>query len=222
MLTIPVPTALRIAQRLCDEAGVALILPDDLRRKAVIELVILARRTTGTVDGDAVRAGTTVTLPGVPGPALALLSLVPVVGHALAAISTQAGRTAIYLSPAAMADGAELLAVIWHELGHVGSIAVGGLGWCLAYLIAAEVRAGGEAPCYGAGMAVAVALGRDVDQVADEAKRSLAHYGLDAPALALAHGIVDSAAATIRNTHDFGGIVDELRAALAVEGLVLA
>jgi hypothetical protein len=219
MLTIPVPAALRIAQRLCHAADVALILPGDLRRKAVIELVILARDTVGDVDGAAVRRGTTVTLPGAPGPALALLALVPVVGPALVSLASELGRTTIYLAPDDLLDGVRLLRKMWHELGHVGSIAVGGLGWCLAYLIAAEVRAGGEAPCFGAGMAVEVACGRDLDAVADEAKRSLEGYALDEPAKALARAIIDSAAATIAATGDFGGVVKELRAALAVEGI---
>lgn len=221
MLNVPIDIALKVARRLCDRAGVALILPTDLRRRAVIELVILARDVAGDVDARAVRAGTTVTLPGAPGPALALLALVPVVGPALVALSSEIGRTAIYLSPAALADGAKLLAVIWHELGHVGSIKRGGLGWCFAYLIAAEVRAGGEAPCYGAGMAVAVVLGADVDQVADDAKRSLEGYALDAPAKALAHGLIDSNRETIRATGDLGGIRAEVVAELAAEGIAV-
>lgn len=221
MKNIPASIGIRIAQRLCDRAGVALVLPTDLRRKAVIELVILARDAAGSVDAAAVRQGTTVTLPGAPGPALALLALIPVVGPALAALSTQVGRTAIYLAPDLLEDGARLLAVIWHELGHVGSIKRGGLGWCFAYLIAAEVRAGGEAPCYGAGMAVAVVLGADVDQVADDAKRSLEGYALDDSARALAHGLIDSDRETLRATGDLGGIRAEVVAELAAEGIGL-
>jgi len=219
--TIPPAIALKIAQRLCDRAGVALILPTDLRRKAVIELVILARGAVGTVDAAAVRQGTTVTLPGAPGPAMALLALIPVVGPALLALASPMGRTAIYLSPAAVADGGLLLRTVWHELGHVGSIARGHLGWCFAYLIAAEVRAGGEAPCYGAGMAVAVVLGADVDQVADDAKRSLEGYALDDSARALAHGLIDSDRETLRATGDLGGIRAEVVAELAAEGIGL-
>lgn len=221
MKTIDPDIALKIARRLCDRAGVALILPTDLRRKAVIELVILARDAVGDVDAKAVRDGTTVTLPGAPGAALALLALVPVVGPALVALSSELGRTAIYLSPAATRDGALLLRTLWHELGHVGSIERGGLGWCFAYLIAAEVRAGGEAPCYGAGMAVAVVLGADVDQVADEAKRSLEGYALDAPGKTLAHGLIDSNRATLRATGDLGGIRAEVVAELAAEGIAV-
>lgn len=221
MLTVPVPAALRIAQRLCDRAGVALVMPTDLRRKAVIELVILARDAVGDVDATAVRRGTTVTLPGAPGPALALLALIPVVGPALVSLTSDLGRTTIYLAPDDVLDGVRLLRKIWHELGHVGSIAVGALAWCLAYLIAAEVRAGGEAPCFGAGMAIEVACGRDVAEVATEAKRSLDGYALDEPARVMAHGIIDSAAATIAATGDFGGVVAELRAELAAEGITL-
>jgi len=221
MKTIPPAVALRIARRLCDRAGVALILPTDLRRKAVIELVILARDAVGEVDAKAVREGTTVTLPGAPGPALALLALIPVVGPALLALLAPMGRTTIYLSPAALADGVLLLRTIWHELGHVGSIAKGRLGWCFAYLIAAEVRAGGEAPCFGAGMAVAVVLGADVDQVAADAKRSLQGYALDEPARVLAESIIDSVRETLRATGDLGGIRAEVVAELAAEGIAV-
>ncbi|TAK27233.1 MAG: hypothetical protein EPO40_16550 [Myxococcaceae bacterium] len=221
MKTIDPATALRIARRLCDRAGVALILPTDLRRKAVIELVILARDAVGEVDAKAVRAGTTVTLPGAPGPALALLGIIPVLGPALLALAAGAGRTTIYLSPAAVADGVLLLRTVWHELGHVGSIAKGRLGWCFAYLIAAEVRAGGEAPCFGAGMVVAVVLGADVDQVAADAKRSLQGYALDEPARALAEGIIDSVRETLRATGDLGGIRAEVVAELAAEGIAV-
>lgn len=219
MKNIDPAIALKIAQRLCDRAGVALILPTDLRRKAIIELVILARDAVGDVDAAAVRNGTTVTLPGAPGPAMALLALIPVVGPALLALLSPMGRTAIYLSPAAVADGVLLLRTVWHELGHVGSIKRGNLGWCFAYLIAAEVRAGGEAPCYGAGMAVAVVLGADVDQVADEAKRSLQGYALDEPGRALAEGLIDSNRETLRATGDLGGIRAEVVAELAAEGI---
>lgn len=221
ILNIPIAAALRIAERLCAAADVALVLPTDLRRRAVIELVILARDAAGDVDAAAVRRGSTITLPGAPGPALALLALIPVVGPALVSLASDLGRTTIYLAPDDVLDGVRLLRKLFHELGHVGSIARGGLAWCLAYLIAAEVRAGGESPCFGSGMAVEVACGRPLAEVADEAKRSLEGYQLDAAAKALAHGIIDSAAATIAATGDFGGVVAELRAALAVEGISL-
>jgi hypothetical protein len=116
-----------------------------------------------------------------------------------------------------MRDGVELLATAEHELGHVGSIARGGLAYCGAYLLAPEVRAGGEAPCYGAGMAVRVACGAVLEDVVRDALASLDGYGLDAAALALASGIIASAALTIAATGDYGGVVAELRA----EGVTL-
>ncbi len=221
MIDIPVPTALRIVQKRCARAGVDLILPDDPRRLAVVSLVALAHRVQRTgVTYEHVRDGVTLTLPGIPSAASTVLALVPTVGPELVAIARANGRTAVYLSPAAMATGAGLLSTVEHELGHAGTIAHGGLPWCLAYLVADEARAAGEAPCYGAGMAVLCALGADVDEVAASAKRSLGSYGLGADALKTAHAIIDSAAASIR-AGDFGGVEIELRAELASEGVVL-
>lgn len=106
-----------------------------------------------------------------------------------------------------------------HAIGDVVSIAAGGLVWCGVYALSPEARAGGEAPCYGAGMAVDVADGKPVDDAARDALVSLGSYGLDADASALAASIIASARETIRATGDFGGIVAEVRAELAKEGV---
>ena len=202
---IPLDVALRVARKRVAAAGAELILPDDLRRVVVVGLVAAAHALQGTtvLSGD-VRERVTVTLPGVPGVASAALGMIPIVGPAHAAFGLANGRTAVYLSPAAMRDGVELLAAVGHELGHVGSIARGGLAYCGAYLLAPEVRAGGEAPCYGAGMAVRVAGGEALADVVRDALASLDGYGLDAAARALATGIIASAALTIRASGDFG------------------
>jgi len=219
---IPVDLALRIIRRRAAAAGVDLILPGDPRRDAIVSLVALGHSVQGTgVTRAHVAEGVTVTLPGVPGPAAVLLAAIPYVGGALSALAQAAGRTSVCLSPAALATGEGALATWWHEEGHCGSIARGGLIYCGAYLLAPEVRAGGEAPCYGNGMAVRVATGADVDDAARQALASLESYGLDDDARALARGIVASAAETIRATGDHGGVVAELRAELAAEGWVL-
>lgn len=222
MLTIPLDVAVRIARKRLSDAGAELILPDDPRRLAVVGLVAAghALQRTG-VTSEHVDQSVTVTLPGAPGAVADGLALVPVVGRYLAAIGRGNGRTAVYLSRAAMADGVTLLATVEHELGHVGTIAAGGLVWCGVYLLVPEARAAGEAPCYGAGMAVRVACGASLTDVAAEAKRSLGSYGLDAPARALADAMVDGVAATIAATGDCGGVVAELRPMLAAEGVTL-
>lgn len=219
---IPLDVALRIIHRRAAAAGVEVILPGDLRREAIVALVALGHSVQGTGTTRAhVDANVTVTLPGVPGIAATALSLIPFVGPALSALALANGRTSVCLSPAALASGEDALATWWHEEGHCGSIARGGLIYCGAYLLAPEVRAGGEAPCYGNGMAVRVATGADVDDAARQALASLESYGLDDDARALARGIVASAAETIRATGDHGGVVAELRAELAAEGWVL-
>jgi len=216
-VNIPAAIALRIAQRLCDRHGVALHLPGSPERAAIVALIALAHRVQGTgVTYDRVRDGVTITLPAAPSAAGSLLSLLPTIGPELAALLST--TPAIYVSPEALADGARLLATLWHELGHVGTLRSGGLAWCLSYLVADESRAAGEAPCYGAGMAAAVAMGASVDQAADDAKRSLAGYGLGAEAMATAGALIDSARESVR-AGDYGGVEGEVLAELAAEGV---
>jgi hypothetical protein len=218
---IALDVALRIIRRRAAAAGVELILPGDPRREAIVSLVALGHsiQRTGVLRAR-VADGVTITLPGVPGPAAALLALIPYVGPALAALAMANGRTSVAMSPAALATGGQALATWWHEEGHVGSIARGGLLYCGAYLLAPEVRAGGEAPCYGAGIAVRVACGAPLDGAVRDALDSLEGYGLDVAAKSLASGIIASAAHTIRATGDYGGVVAELRAELAAEGVI--
>ena len=221
MIAIPPDLALRIARRVCARDGVALYLPGDLPREAVVALVYAAHKVRDTgVTFEHVRESVTVTLPGAPSEAAELLALIPAVGSEIAALCARVGRPAIYLSPDAVADGGRLLAVLWHERGHYGTMRGAGLAWCLAYLLSPEARAAGEAPCYGAGIAVTALLGGDIDAEAARAKASLESYGLDAPALALAHALIDSAAESVR-AGDFGDVAGEVRAELAVEGVRL-
>ena len=210
------------AQRMCDAAGVTLLPPDHALRDVIVAGVALASRLGGRSAGsrDHVAEYVSVTLPGA-GPALAALAAVPVVGPILAAAVAAVGadRTVISLSPAVWSDPLRLLETVRHELGHAGQIARGGLPWCIAYLVGAEARAAGEAPCYAASMAVRVRLGGESTAAAAEsAMRSLQGYGLDADALRLAAGIIASARATLDAGEDLGGVVLEVVAALESVG----
>ncbi len=210
------------AQRMCDAAGVTLLPPDHALRDVIVAGVALASRLGGRSawSRDHVAEYVSVTLPGA-GPALAALAAVPVVGPILAAAVAAVGadRTVISLSPAVWSDPLRLLETVRHELGHAGQIARGGLPWCIAYLVGAEARAAGEAPCYAASMAVRVRLGGESTAAAAEsAMRSLQGYGLDADALALAAGIIASARATLDAGEDLGGVVMEVVAALESVG----
>ena len=209
------------AQRMCDMAGVTLLDPEHPLRDVIVAGVALASRVGGgSWDRDDVAQRVSVTLPGA-GPALSLLRAVPGVGPILAeaALVAGLGRTVISLSPVTWESPIGLLATVAHELGHAGQIRAGGLPWCIAYLVGAEARAAGEAPCYAAGMAVQVRLGGASTQAAYEsAMRSLGRYGLDADALALAAGILASARATLDAGEDLGGVVLEVVAALESVG----
>lgn len=209
------------AQRMCDMAGVTLLDPEHPLRDVIVAGVALASRVGGgSWDRDDVAQRVSVTLPGAGG-ALVALRAVPVVGPILAeaALVAGLGRTVISLSPVTWESPIGLLATVAHELGHAGQIRAGGLPWCIAYLVGAEARAAGEAPCYAAGMAVQVRLGGASTQAAYEsAMRSLGRYGLDADALALAAGILASARATLDAGEDLGGVVLEVVAALESVG----
>jgi hypothetical protein len=183
-----------IAARLCAARDCDLVLPGDLRRDAVVYALAATHALSGSGwDAKHAREHVSVTLPAF-GPLLGqLLQLVPLtLAHALAQVAQRQSRTTIYISPAAVASPETLLATIAHELGHVDQIARGGLVWCVAYGLVPEVRAGAEAPCYGQDVAVAHALEGGGDLAAHDlcavAYHSLASYGLDADAQALAVG----------------------------------
>lgn len=213
------------AQRLCDAAGVTLLPPDHPLRPVIVHAVAAASAVGGggAWDSAHVRNRVSVTLPGA-GVALEVMRGLPTlggiaVGRLLAGIGEAAGlgRDAV-VSVAAdtWSDPVGLLATVQHELGHVGQIRAGGLPWCLLLLLSSEVRAAAEAPCYGASMAVMHRLGGyTVAHAAEGALRSLAGYGLDADAMALAAQMVAQHRATIDRGEDLGGVVAEVVAALA-------
>ncbi len=218
MNPIPLDLAQRAAIRLARDADVSLAQPGDPRRWVVIHALAAVNGLRGNGWDYATAAEhVTVTLPGV-GQGLELLSQVPYVGPLLRAVAGELEHPCIYLSPAAARDPVELLATMGHELGHVSQIRAGGLGWCLAYAVP-EARAGGEAPCYGATMAVRHQLGGvPIDQCKQNVLSVLSLYGLDNDAHTLAVSIVESDAASIAAGEDPGGVVALVRAALVAEG----
>lgn len=219
MKTIPIDVATRAAERMCRDASVALVPPGDPRREAVVLALGAYHALRGTGwDLDFAREHVSVTLPGA-GAALDVLAKIPILGGAIVAAVGTSRSPGIYLARGAYRDGATLLGVVAHELAHVGQLRRGGPLWCLAYGVVPEVVAGAEASCYVAGCAHEVLLaGRDVGNAIDGARASLAHYGLDANAVALAEGILSSTRASLRRGVDPGGIVADSLAALAAEG----
>jgi hypothetical protein len=188
-----VDTVLDAGRALCTRAGVDLIMPGDPRREAVVYALGAWHKLRG---GDAswdvgyARENVSVTVPTL-GPALALLSAIPVAGEVFRALGSAAARPAIYLATGAMRDGATCAGVLSHELGHVARLTQGGLLWCVAYGAAPEARAADEAACYGMDIAARVVLaGDDPDLAADAALRSLGRYDLDVQSTELARAIV--------------------------------
>lgn len=212
VVDIPMNVALSATEFFLDAAGVDIVLPGDPMREAVLYALAAANAVTGRGWSlDHARENVTLTLPGF-GPAFDLLAAVPYVGGIMAGVAAKQRRTTIYFSPAAMRTGLALTNTRKHEEGHVGQIKVGGLPWCIAYGLIAEVVAGAEAPCYGNGMAVDVMLGgQNVDIEEREAIQSLASYGADEP---LYRGIIASNADMLRAGVDPGGIVAETVAEL--------
>ena len=216
---LPLDIAIRAAERLCRDASVALVPPGDPRREAVVLGLAAYHALRGTGWSlDYAREHVSVTLPGA-GAALDVLAKVPVIGGVLVAAVGSSASPGIYLARGAYRDGWTLLGVVAHELAHVGQLRRGGVMWCLAYGVVPEVVAGAESTCYVASCAHEVlGGGRDVGNAIDSAKGVLVNYGLSGADLALAHGILDGARASLRRGVDPGGIVADSLAALAAEG----
>ena len=216
-----------IAARLVAARGATLIPSTDPRRTALVYALAAVHSLSGSGwDVARARQSVTVTLPAVGVPLASLLSLIPGVGGLLAQVARTQDKTAIYLSPAAESDATLLLATVAHELGHVDQIARGGLAWCAAYGIVPEVRAGAEAPCYGQDVAVLwpLSLAQTIYTspaiLCDQARASLAGYGLDAESLALASGILDVTRRTLEHGGELPGPCADVLAALRAEGVL--
>lgn len=219
-VAIPLDVALRAVQAEAAAADVELLLPGSGGREAILHGLAAVHAISGDGwDLAYAREHVSTALPGAGAPALAALALIPVAGPILAGLASAFKRTTVSLSPAAMRDGLTLMATWRHESGHVGAIKRGGLMWCIAYGIVPEVRAGAEAPCYGADIAHHVHLGgADLDGITAAVLASLERYGLDEPALRLARGIVRSNAESVRRGADPGDVVAETRASLRAAG----
>lgn len=216
---IDLALALRVVKKLADADDVELVLPGDVRREVVLYAMAAAHGLSGTGWSlDYARQNVSVTLPGA-GAGVDLLAAIPVAGPILAKVAEGLRRPAIYLAPSVLGNGVTLLGTYQHERGHVGSIRVGNLGWCVAYGVVPEARAGAEAPCYGVSMAHQVRLGgTDVDKAEADALASLSHYGLDDAAMKLARALVKSNGETLRGGGDPGDVVTETLSALRAAG----
>lgn len=207
--------ALRIARARAERHGYELVLPGDPRREAVLYGLAAAHALTGSGwDLAYAREHVGVALPGVGSAALGLLAAIPYVGPLLAGAAATVERPQVYLSPVALRDGAVLLVQILHEEGHVGDIRRGGPLWCLCYGAIGEVRAGAEAPCYVADLAVRARLGEDPRALHDGALAALRGYGLGPGGEALAAGVLRSGLESVLAGGDPGGLGAEVSAEL--------
>lgn len=214
MIIVNPTVAPQIARARAARYGYELVMPGDPRREAVVYGLAAVHALTGDGwDVDHARERVCVTLPGLGSVALGLLAAIPVVGPLFAAAGASVERPQVYLSPAALRDGNVLLGALRHEEGHVGQIRANGLPWCLAYGIIDEARAGAEAPCYGAELAVRAAFGESPRRLYDAALESLRAYGLGDD-LALAEQLVRSTCAALEAGADPGGMGAEMLAEL--------
>ena len=206
---------------MCREADVELVLPGDLRREVVLYAMALYNLASGSGWSLAhARQNVSFAVPGT-GDAGRLADALPApLGGILKGLSDQTRRPMVVLSPAALTEGWMTAEATKHELGHIGDVRAGGLGWCAAFGAVPLARAATEAPCYGGSLALAVRLGgRDVDEEATRVRASLRHYGLDTNAMLLAERILDSHVAMAREPEgDPGGVVAEVIEALVMEG----
>lgn len=211
--------ALLASQAMCRDASVALELPGNPVREALLYGLAAAHQITGKGwDLAHAREHVSLTLPG-GGDGVDLLGAIPYVGGLLRDICRDLVHPTVWLAPAALADGAALLGVVRHELGHVGQIRVGSLPWCFSYGVIDEVRAAAESTCYIADATARVILGGEpVDDVERGLVGALDGYGLDKPSHDFAAGVIRSAAVSLRRGGDPGGIAAELERALRAAG----
>lgn len=219
MIAPTLDIAVRAAEQLSEDYTFGLIYPGDPRRRAIVELMAVAHKVAGSGwDREYALENVSVTLPGI-GPAADLLKAIPVVGNELFSLASELEHPSIFLAPSIMRDGVTLTSVLWHELGHVGSIRAGGMWFCAAYGLFGEVRAGSEAPCYGVDIAIRHALeGGDVDAMGESAIDRLKNYGLGPSDIKLASGIIHSNVASIKTNSDPGGVVRDAKRALLNAG----
>jgi hypothetical protein len=219
MNPVPLDIALRAAITMCRDASVSLAFPGDPKREALLGVLAAYHKIIGSGwDHRHARQHVSVTVPGI-GPALTWLANLPYVGSLLGLLLKDSERPTIYLAPAALSNGVELMATIQHELGHVGDIRAGSVFWCLAYGVVGEVRAAAEAPCYVASMAVHARFGdMEISQAEGYAIDALRNYGLDVGSFALAARTIHAGRMGIESGSDMGGIVSEVTDALTRQG----
>ena len=190
----------------------SIVFDDDPRRIAVIYAVSSVHKHLNTgFDFETAKQGLSITLPGA-GVAELLLQQIPVVGQLLQFLSKGLSKPTIFYSPAATSTGKSLISTHIHETGHVGSIRKGGILWCGCYGLFDVVRSAGEAPCYGANIAIDHAFaGKPLEQAESEANDSLSHYGLSESELTFAKAMVHSNVVTLKRGGDPGGVIADAK-----------
>lgn len=229
-IPVPLPLARRIASDLANRHDVTLLFPDtfpdSLVSDALVPIVTLAYHAGGNtrITKAQVDQSVSFTLPGVPGVALDLLSLIPPVygipvGTVLRGACASLKRTVIRLSPDACTAGGELLTTLCHELAHAAGIERNGIAGTLAYVVP-EGRAGAEGPAYGQTLAGMVYLsGADVRTAVTQIKAIIGGYAMDAAAETLTGLMVDQTAASIEAGAAIGGPWAEIAEALRAGGV---
>lgn len=219
MRDISIDLAKAAVQKHASDNNFSVIFADDPRRTGVIYTMAAIHKALNTgFDLETAKQSVSVTLPGA-GVAELLLQQIPVVGQVLHFFAKDLSKTTVFYSPAAMSSGAALISTHMHEIGHVGSIAKGGFLWCVCYGLLDVVRAAGEAPCYGASIAIDHSFaGKDLDQAELDANASMRSYGLSQSEYDFAKSMVRSNVLSLKRNGDPGGVIADAKRILTDVG----
>lgn len=183
------PSHAHALRRAIEATGVRIITPDMPERALILDVIALARIVGKGWPADRARQFVSVSLPALPQPLPALLTLGGVAlapftalgSEALTALAKLTATPLISLSPAALETPDATVGTLLHEWQHVLQGDVGGVLHPLVYLIRADERClACEAPAYACDLAVEHwCRGTDPMQRAAERAEGLRAYGAD-------------------------------------------
>lgn len=194
-------------RRAIEATGVRVLTPDAPERALILDVLALARIVGKGWPVEHARRFVSLTLPALPQPLPALLTLGGVAlapytslgAEGLRALATLTERPTISLSPASLESPAETVATLLHEWQHVLQGEAGGVLHPIVYLARSDERVlACEAPAYGATLAVEHwTRGVDPMERAAQLAEGLRAYGATDALVADARAILQSHARSL-------------------------